>query len=107
MILERRVDAAAVDSTVLEMEFSREPSVAEKLRTIAVLGPSPVPPWVVHRSVPHVMRRALRREFLWMDKDPQGRRILENAGFLRFVRVSDHHYDPIRDMDQIAARVEW
>ena len=34
-------------------------------------------------------------------------RILEAAGFRRFVRVSDHNYDPIRKMDQIAEGVEW
>ena len=107
MILERRVHASAIDSTVLEMEFSRNPSMAKKVRAIAVLGPSPAPPWVVHRSVPHAIRVALRREFLSMDKDQQGRRILEDAGILRFVRVSDHQYDPIREMDRIAARVEW
>jgi len=107
MILERRVHASAIDSTVLEMEFSRNPSMAKKIRAIAVLGPSPAPPWVVHRSVPHAIRVALRREFLSMDKDQQGRRILEDEGILRFVRVSDHQYDPIREMDRIAARVEW
>ncbi|PYR95633.1 MAG: hypothetical protein DMG16_30085 [Acidobacteria bacterium] len=45
------------------------------------------------------MRRALRREFLSMHKDPRGRRILEEAGMLRFAEVSDHDYDPIREMD--------
>ena len=33
--------------------------------------------------------------------------VLEAAGFRRFVRVSDHNYDPIRKMDQIAEAVEW
>ena len=107
MILQRSIDASALDSTVLEMEIMRNPSVADKFRTIAVLGPSPAPPWVIHRSVPQRIREQLRMEFLAMHRDPQGRRILESAGFLRFCPVSDEHYDPIREMDRVAAPVEW
>jgi len=107
MILQRSIDAAAIDSTVLEMELVRDPRIAAKIRTVMVLGPSPAPPWVVHRSIPDTIRQAVRREFLSMDKDRKGVRILEAAGFRRFVRVSDHNYDPIRKMDQIAEGVEW
>ena len=106
MVLDRTIDAAAIDSTVLDMEFNRDPSVIERLRTITVLGPSPAPPWVVHGSVPGGVLRALRQEFLSMDKDPRGRQILEEAGMLRFAEVSDHEYHPIREMDRIAATVE-
>jgi ABC-type phosphate/phosphonate transport system substrate-binding protein len=106
MILDRSIDSSAIDSTVLEMELARKPSIAEQLRTIAVLGPSPAPPWIVHRSVPLPLRQALRREFLSMDKDPLGRRILENAGVLQFTRVLDLDYDPIREMDRLASTVD-
>jgi phosphonate transport system substrate-binding protein len=106
MILNRSIDSSAIDSTVLEMELVRKPAIAEQLRTIAVLGPSPAPPWIVHRSVPLPLRQALRREFLAMDKDPLGRRILENAGVLQFTRVLDLDYDPIREMDRLASMVD-
>lgn len=106
MILDRAIDASAIDSTVLEKELARKPSLEEQLRTIEVLGPSPAPPWIVHRSVPLPIRQALRREFLAMDKDPLGRRILENAGMLQFARVLDLDYDPIRKMDEVASKVE-
>ena len=107
MVLERAVDAASIDSTVLEMEFTKNPSIVGRIRTITTLGPSPAPPWVVHDSVSSVVRRALRREFLSMDKDLRGRRILEDAGVLRFAEVQDHEYDPIREMDRIAAAMDW
>ena len=107
MVLEGAIDAAAIDSTVLEMEFTKDPSIIERVRTITTLGPSPAPPWVVHGSVPIDVRRALREKFLSMDNDPRGRRILEDAGMLWFAPVSDHEYDPIREMERIAATVEW
>ena len=99
MVLDRATDGAAIDSTVLEMEFAKNPSIVGSIRTVTVVGPSPAPPWVVHHSVAGKVRRALRREFLSMHKDPRGRRILEEAGMLRFAEVSDHDYDPIREMD--------
>jgi phosphonate transport system substrate-binding protein len=107
MILDGRIDGAAIDSTVLEMAFKQDPSLRPKFRTIAVLGPSPAPPWVVHRIVPVEVRTALRREFFKMDTDQEGRRILEESGFLRFVHVDDRDYDPIREMDKVAAAVRW
>jgi len=107
MIVAGLIDASAIDSTVLEMDLARNPSIIQKIRTIAVLGPSPAPPWVVRRSLPLDVQRALGREFLGMHCDQKGTRILKDAGILRFVRVSDDDYDPIREMDRIAAIAEW
>jgi ABC-type phosphate/phosphonate transport system substrate-binding protein len=58
-------------------------------------------------SVSSDLQLALKEEFLLMDRDPQGRQILEDAGMLRFARVSDDEYDPIREMERLAAMVEW
>jgi len=107
MILDGLIDAAALDSTVLEAEIVQNPSIAGKLRTIAALGPSPAPPWVVHRSVSNTVRRDLRRRFLAMHRKENGRKILDNAAILRFAAVSDRNYDLIREMDSIAAGVKW
>jgi phosphate/phosphite/phosphonate ABC transporter binding protein len=107
MLLDRTIDAAAIDSTVLEMAFVRSPLIVEKIRTVTVLGPSPAPPWVIHRSVPHETREALRQEFLQMHENPEGQHILKGAGILRFANVSDRDYDAVREMDRIAAGVDW
>jgi ABC-type phosphate/phosphonate transport system substrate-binding protein len=107
MILEGLIDASAIDSTVLEMESTRNPEISQNLRTIAVLGPSPAPPWVIHESVPGAIRNALRLEFLAMHEDPEGGQILDTAGILRFGRISDSDYDSIREMDRVAAAVAW
>ena len=107
MLLDRTVDATAIDSTVLEMAFTRNPLIVDKVRTVTVLGPSPAPPWVVHRSVPHETQEALRQEFLAMHEHAEGRRILECARMLRFVSVPDRDYGVIREMARVAATVEW
>src|SRR5262249_34706846 len=40
-ILRGEVDASAIDSTVLEMLFARDATLASRLRNIETLGPSP------------------------------------------------------------------
>ena len=79
MLLSRSIDATAIDSTVLEMACTNEPWIIEKVRTVTVLGPSPAPPWVVHRSVPYEMQEVLRREFLSIHKRGEGQHILKAA----------------------------
>jgi phosphonate transport system substrate-binding protein len=74
-------DVACIDTTVLE---ELRPT---GLRTLEVLGPSPIQPLLVSTRVPLDIRRSLRR------------RLLQHPGFgpvAGFVEVTDSHYDPIR-----------
>jgi len=105
MIRDGEIDASAIDSTVLELELSLRPALAPRLRVIATLGPSPIPPAVVSRRVPAALRAALRRALLTMHRDDEGRAILA-AGLLdRFTRVRDADYDEIRHMAREAAPI--
>jgi phosphonate transport system substrate-binding protein len=100
MILSGEIDATAIDSTVLELELARDPALGPKLRVVEVMGPSPIPPWVINRRVPPPIRDALRQAFLTMHDDPQGRLILASGLMDRFVAVDDSDYDAIREMDR-------
>ena len=105
LILEGQVDGAAIDSTVLEEEFRRRPALEGQVRVVETLGPSPIPPWVIHRSVPTVQREAIRAALLTMRDNPAGQATLAAGHLARFVRVSDRDYDPIREMARLAAPV--
>ncbi|MFC2031457.1 phosphate/phosphite/phosphonate ABC transporter substrate-binding protein [Chloroflexota bacterium] len=107
MILNGRVDAAAIDSTVLELELASRPELGKLLRTVEVLGPSPIPPWVANRGLPVATRTAIRRRFLEMHQDVEGREILSRGQTARFVWVRDLDYDPIREMARQAEGVRW
>ena len=98
MILDGSVDAAAIDSTVLEQEVRQVPSLRTELRSIDTLGPSPIPPLVVSRSVPRPLRAAIQSILLNVHQDPEGALLLERAHMSRFVSVTDADYDPIRTM---------
>lgn len=105
MILDGRIDASAIDSTVLEMEITGRPDLRERIRIVEILGPSPIPPWVVTRDLPDSLRDSLRTVFLEMHQDEAGRAILREGMIARFVPVSDQNYDPIREMERIAQTV--
>lgn len=105
MILERQVDASAIDSTVLDMILAHRPEIAQYLRVIDSWGPSPIPPWVFLKSVDRDLRQSLREALLAMDKDPQGSEILDQGQIDHFAFINDQDYDLIRNMYQIACSV--
>lgn len=105
LIADGAIDASAIDSTVLEAELAREPRLARQLRVIGTLGPSPMPPWVLHRALAPQLRAAIRGALLEMHADTSGRDILAQWGIARFAPVSDAHYDPIRTMARQAGGV--
>lgn len=105
MILEGQVDASAIDSTVLEMELEHHPEIAAHIRIIDTFGPSPIPPWVILKSVPQELRHQLRELLLNMHHTPQGLAILAAGQLERFVQVEDRDYDPIRQMEKEAEQV--
>ena len=102
MILQRSIDTAAIDSSVLELEVAKDPAISGQIRTVEILGPSPAPPWVVHSSVSADMRKTLSDILLSINEHSKGRRILEAGRMLRFAPVSNHDYDQIRETDRIA-----
>ena len=107
MVLARQIDASAIDSTVLEVELRRRPFILDQIRIIEILGPSPIPPWVVSCHLPPEHRSTIRRVLLQMHQDPSGRQMLDQATISHFAEVTDQDYDPIRRMAEKAARVRW
>ena len=104
-LLERRIDATAIDSTVLETEMAEKPELRQRLRRIDTLGPSPVPPWVMRGDLPASLRNAVRQALLTMHTTEEGRAILWRGRMSRFAAVTDADYDPIRTMEKLADTV--
>lgn len=106
MIVRGEIDASAIDSTVLETELARRPSLAGQIRVIDSFGPSPAPPWVISRRVSISLRQAIRAALLEMGQDASGQAVLHAYHVTRFAPVRDADYDPIRRMDALARRVQ-
>lgn len=106
-ILAGFVDSAAIDTTVYETIVRSEPDIATKLRPVEILGPSPIPPWVVSTDVDLAQRKQLQQALTRMHLDTQGRQILQGYGVARYEVVTDSFYDPIRSMAQKARQVPF
>ena len=52
MIMAGAIDAAAIDSTVLELVLVSRPEVAEHIRIVDTIGPNMFPPAVIRNEVP-------------------------------------------------------
>jgi phosphonate transport system substrate-binding protein len=107
MIVAGTVDAAAIDSIVLEAELGARPELRDRIRVIETLGPSPAPPAVVHASTPRPIQRKIRTALLAMHRDPRGAKLLQSARITRFAPVADPDYDPIREADRTAGEIQW
>jgi phosphonate transport system substrate-binding protein len=105
MVCRRQADTAAIDSTILDWKMQQDPGLATRIRTVQILGPNPVPPWVISRAVPRDLRHELRAALLSMHRDPLGREMLAASQVSHFTVVSDADYDPIRDCVKIGDRV--
>jgi phosphonate transport system substrate-binding protein len=105
LILNGQADAAAIDSTVLETELRRRPRLVHKLRVVATLGPSPIPPLVASRMATATLRAAVLDALLRMPTDPFGVKVLLKARVAGFVPVADSDYEPIREMARLGERV--
>jgi phosphonate transport system substrate-binding protein len=92
------VDASAVDSQVLAVALRDHPELAERLRVVAVLGPSTIQPVVAARRLPAALKEDLRGVLLELADDEEGRAQLAHGFIERFVAVDDSAYDDIRAM---------
>lgn len=97
MILDGQIDASAIDSIVLEIEF-RHSEVKSALKVIGTIGPSPIPPLVISKQVPENERQNLRDLLVKMDKYPQGQSLLAQGDMVRLASIKDEDYDAIRNM---------
>jgi phosphonate transport system substrate-binding protein len=104
MILDGTIDAAAIDSTVLEMEIARRPGLAGQIRSVASLGPTAHPPAVIRRDTPAAVVWQLRTTLLQMHNDGSTANIFAAGRFARFAAVRDHEYDLIRHKTRLAAQ---
>jgi phosphonate transport system substrate-binding protein len=98
MVARREVDGSAIDSQVLAVELRDNPDLAEQVRVVEALGPSPIQPVAVSRRVPGDMREAIRDVLVTMAEDSTVRQRLALGLVERFVAVDAASYDDIRMM---------
>lgn len=97
-VLNGEADATALDSHVLDVLLQQQPELCTKLRVVAMLGPSPIPPLVIAHNLHPDLKQRIRTVLLTMHNDPLAAQELHKGQIKRFAPVSDKDYDPIRAM---------
>jgi phosphonate transport system substrate-binding protein len=105
LVCDGKVDASAIDSQVLAIELRDHPELANQLRMIDVLGPSPIQPVVAARQVSDRLKADVRAVLLAMKDDPAAKEKLARGFVECFAPVNDTDYDPIRTMLAAAVSV--
>jgi phosphonate transport system substrate-binding protein len=98
LVCSGEVAASAVDSQVLAVALRDHPALAEGLRVIDSLGPSPIQPVVVACHLPAALKEDIRAVLVEMACDPEAQQWLARGFIERFVVADDATYDPIRAM---------
>ena len=107
MVLEGQVDAAAIDSHLLDVLRSRDVKLAARLRVVDMLGPSSIPPVVVSKRVAKEIKCRIQQALITMHLDDCGARGLREGLIERFVVVVDEDYGDLREMLKKVERVEF
>ena len=86
------------NSHMLDVSFMQNIELAAKLRVIAMLGPSTIPPLVVSKSLDATFKYSARSALLNMHHDPKAATQLHKGLIAQFVPIADEHYNDIRRM---------
>ncbi|RJR51694.1 MAG: phosphate/phosphite/phosphonate ABC transporter substrate-binding protein [Desulfobacteraceae bacterium] len=100
------VDGAAVDSLIWEYYRRRSPGLADSTRVIRQSEPYPVPPVVASRVLGREEREEISRALVSMHMDPEGRRILDNLGFDRFIHPPEDWFVNLAGIEKMLAAFE-
>jgi phosphonate transport system substrate-binding protein len=92
---------------VMAFELQEKPNLADKIRIVEVIGPTPIPPWVIRRRVPEAQKTQVRQALLTLPETEDGRQLLQKYHLRGFTAVPDAHYDKVRQMITEAANVYW
>ncbi|MFN3598552.1 MAG: phosphate/phosphite/phosphonate ABC transporter substrate-binding protein [Aquificaceae bacterium] len=92
------VEGASVDSLVYHHMEKVQPNITKELKVIQKFGPFPITPFVYSRYVDKETVEKLRSAMLNMDRDEEGRTILEKMGIKGFTKLNPSFYKPIKDM---------
>ncbi len=92
------VDGASVDGLIWEYYSDKKKEFVEDTRIIYKSPLYGIPPVVVHPQIPSSFKDSLKKIFLEMHKDPEGKIILSKIRIEKFIVPPDSSYDSVREM---------
>jgi phosphonate transport system substrate-binding protein len=101
------VDCAAIDSTVLQMARARDRPMIDGIRTVARLGPYPMPLWAFTERGDPAARQPIVAALCHMHQDDVGRHLLAQWQIAQLMAVNPQAYEPLRIARALAQQLAW
>ncbi|MFC1524662.1 phosphate/phosphite/phosphonate ABC transporter substrate-binding protein, partial [Thermodesulfobacteriota bacterium] len=101
-VLDGHADVGAAKNTILDRIIKEHPDIQDNLVIIASSLRVPSNGLCVTAETDENLKRKIKETLLSLDKDPDGKRVLQKFGALRFVVTSKNDYQPVFDMAQEA-----
>lgn len=97
-VLNKKADVGCAKSTIFDLLARNDPQVRENLTILAESQEVPSNGLGLKRTVPLAARENIRKVLLNMDKDPEGRKVLEGFGASRFISTTEEDYKSVFDI---------
>jgi phosphonate transport system substrate-binding protein len=94
-VLDKKADIGCVKNTVFDSLARKDPRIKEDLVILAQSPDVPSNTLAVKRELAYGVKESLKSTLLEMDKDPEGRKILERFGAVRFIETGESDYAPV------------
>ncbi len=94
-VLNKEVDVGAAKNSIYERVRGDEPRVDRELRILATSGKVPENGLCVRKGLDKNIKNKLKEVLIDIDKDPEGRAVLEKIGAIKFVETSVADYKPV------------
>ncbi len=107
MVLQGEVDAAAIDSHLMDVLRSKDQELAARLRVVDMLGPSSIPPVVVSKMMDNELKCKMQETLVTMHLDDCGAKQLREGLIERFAIVTDEDYGDLRGILDRVEGVEF
>lgn len=97
-VLDRKADVGAAKHSMYDRVRKKDPRVESELVILATS------PWVpsnglcVRKGLDAALQKKLKAALLDLERDPQGKSVLEKFGALRFIETTAKDYQPVLDM---------
>jgi len=92
-VLKGKADVGATKSSILRSVAEKDPSVLQKIRVIGRSENFPGRALSLRKGIDPSVRERLKAAFLSMHLDPEGKKVLEEFGALRFEETSPDEYE--------------
>lgn len=94
----RQADVGVAKGRIVDDILNKDQLIRDELKVISISPALPDNTLYIRKGLPSELKQRIRRTLLEMNRDPDGRMILESYEALRFTEARSSDLDPVREM---------